>query len=234
MTAGTEDPGSGSACLAECLGIEGGHNPSLYVFGAAVATRTRRLRISSGVAVAPFDHPVRVAEGLAVPSNISNGRVGFVQELSCLPRRAGAYGFAPGHRGRMADKLLAIGCCLRAGEAVDFSVEFCTISGARRGFDPTILKKCAPAIALSTRRGFSVGTGPTRGSWSVRSRSGLSIRARSRFSHPIRRPPISASRLIRPHGEKFCRQLPAGYPSASHSSACRTLGQSSYASLSVN
>jgi len=42
---------------------------------AAVAARTERLRIGTGVVVLPLNHPVRVAEDYAFLDNLSNGRV---------------------------------------------------------------------------------------------------------------------------------------------------------------
>lgn len=129
--AGIDELGFGSVWLAEHHGIEDGYNPSPYVFGAAVAARTKRLRISSGVALAPFYHPVRLAEDLAVLDNISNGRVDFAPGLGYLPWEAEAYGFALRDRGRIADEVLEIVRRLWTGEAVNFSGEFHTISGAR-------------------------------------------------------------------------------------------------------
>jgi natural product biosynthesis luciferase-like monooxygenase protein len=47
------------------------------VFLACVSQRTRRIRIGHGVVVLPFNHPVRVAERIAVLDIMSDGRVEF-------------------------------------------------------------------------------------------------------------------------------------------------------------
>ncbi|HKN01136.1 MAG TPA: LLM class flavin-dependent oxidoreductase [Candidatus Binataceae bacterium] len=47
------------------------------VFLACVSQRTRNIRIGHGVVVLPFNHPVRVAERIAVLDIMSNGRVEF-------------------------------------------------------------------------------------------------------------------------------------------------------------
>jgi len=47
------------------------------VFLACVTQRTRQIRIGHGVVVLPFNHPVRVAERIAVLDIMSNGRVEF-------------------------------------------------------------------------------------------------------------------------------------------------------------
>ena len=47
------------------------------VFLACVAQRTKRIRVGHGVVVLPFNHPVRVAERIAMLDIVSNGRVEF-------------------------------------------------------------------------------------------------------------------------------------------------------------
>ncbi|MBF6569672.1 MAG: LLM class flavin-dependent oxidoreductase [Candidatus Binataceae bacterium] len=47
------------------------------VFLGCVSQRTSRIRIGHGVAVLPFNHPIRVAERIAVLDIMSNGRVEF-------------------------------------------------------------------------------------------------------------------------------------------------------------
>ena len=50
-------------------------NPSPFVFLAAVAARTERVRLGTYVLLLPLHNPVRVAEDVAVLDNISRGRV---------------------------------------------------------------------------------------------------------------------------------------------------------------
>ena len=123
--------GFGGVWLAEHHGIDDGYNPSPFVFGAAVAARTRSLRISSGVALAPFYHPVRMAENLAVLDAISNGRVDFAPGLGYLPWEAEAYGFNLRDRGRITDEILSIVGRLWTGESVTHAGEFFSIRNAR-------------------------------------------------------------------------------------------------------
>src|SRR2546425_7064743 len=51
--------------------------PSLPVLAAAVARETRRVRIGTAVVIAPFAHPVRIAEEWAMVDILSNGRLEF-------------------------------------------------------------------------------------------------------------------------------------------------------------
>lgn len=52
-----------------------GYCPSLMVWNAAAATRTKRARLGQEIMVLPLHHPLRVAEDLATIDNLSNGRV---------------------------------------------------------------------------------------------------------------------------------------------------------------
>jgi alkanesulfonate monooxygenase SsuD/methylene tetrahydromethanopterin reductase-like flavin-dependent oxidoreductase (luciferase family) len=49
--------------------------PSIPVMGAYVAARTKRLRIATGVTLAAYYHPLRLAEEIALLDILSNGRV---------------------------------------------------------------------------------------------------------------------------------------------------------------
>jgi natural product biosynthesis luciferase-like monooxygenase protein len=51
--------------------------PSLPVLAAAVARETRRIRIGTAVVIAPFAHPLRIAEEWAMVDILSEGRLEF-------------------------------------------------------------------------------------------------------------------------------------------------------------
>src|SRR5438552_18651593 len=51
--------------------------PSLAVLAAAIARETRRVRIGTSVVVAPFAHPLRIAEEWAMVDIVSDGRLEF-------------------------------------------------------------------------------------------------------------------------------------------------------------
>jgi alkanesulfonate monooxygenase SsuD/methylene tetrahydromethanopterin reductase-like flavin-dependent oxidoreductase (luciferase family) len=140
----TESLGFENVWLAEHHGIEDGYMPSPLVFGAAIAARTKTMRIGTGVALAPFYHPVRLAEDCAVLDQISNGRFELTLGIGYLDFEAEAYGFDLKTRGRRSDELLQIVRRLWRGETVTFAGEFFDIRGARC-FPQPIQK---PAIPL--------------------------------------------------------------------------------------
>ena len=51
--------------------------PSVHMMGTMAAARTKRLRIGTGVSLAPFYHPLRLAEEVALLDVLSGGRVNW-------------------------------------------------------------------------------------------------------------------------------------------------------------
>jgi alkanesulfonate monooxygenase SsuD/methylene tetrahydromethanopterin reductase-like flavin-dependent oxidoreductase (luciferase family) len=51
--------------------------PSIHMMGMLVAAKTKRLRIGTGVSLAPFYHPLRLAEEVALLDVLSGGRVNW-------------------------------------------------------------------------------------------------------------------------------------------------------------
>jgi alkanesulfonate monooxygenase SsuD/methylene tetrahydromethanopterin reductase-like flavin-dependent oxidoreductase (luciferase family) len=51
--------------------------PSVHMMGTLAAARTTRLRIGTGVSLAPFYHPLRLAEEVALLDVLSGGRVNW-------------------------------------------------------------------------------------------------------------------------------------------------------------
>src|SRR5262245_38320694 len=69
----SEKAGFDAAWVPEHHAASDGYQPSPMVALAAIAARTKRLRLGSAVALAPFHHPVRFAEDCAVVDIIANG-----------------------------------------------------------------------------------------------------------------------------------------------------------------
>ena len=61
--------------VMEHHGSEDGYMPSPFVFGAAVAARTKKVKVVLSAVLLPLHDPVKVAEQIAVTDIISNGRL---------------------------------------------------------------------------------------------------------------------------------------------------------------
>ena len=73
----SESLGFDSVWLAEHHGDDYGSMPSPQIAAAAIAERTKRLRIGLAVSILPFDNPIRIAEDYAMVDVLSDGRLDF-------------------------------------------------------------------------------------------------------------------------------------------------------------
>jgi natural product biosynthesis luciferase-like monooxygenase protein len=87
-----EDQGFDSLWPAEHHFREYGHCGSPSLMLAALAARTKRIRLGTGVVVLPLNHPIRVAEEYALLDVMSNGRVDLGIGRGYQPHEYAGYG----------------------------------------------------------------------------------------------------------------------------------------------
>jgi probable F420-dependent oxidoreductase len=130
IIAETENLGFEGAWLPEHHLAEDGYLPSPLTALGAVAARTRRMRIGTGVALAPLYNPVRFATDAALVDILSNGRLDLGLAIGYRKRETAAFGVDFTKRGARFDEFLQIVTRLWAGETVDFAGKHFQIQGA--------------------------------------------------------------------------------------------------------
>jgi hypothetical protein len=84
--------GFSTIILSEHHGSDDGYLPSPLTMAAAMAGRTRQIRITVAALVAPFYDPLRLAEDAAVVDNISGGRLDLVIGAGYVPSEFAMFG----------------------------------------------------------------------------------------------------------------------------------------------
>jgi alkanesulfonate monooxygenase SsuD/methylene tetrahydromethanopterin reductase-like flavin-dependent oxidoreductase (luciferase family) len=117
--------------LAEELGLDfcllGEHHfsvdewaPSPMTLLAAMAARTERIRLGTGVLQFPLYDPVRMAEDIAAVDLISNGRMELGVGIGSIPREYEVFGIDPETRsGRLFEALTVLERCFSETEPFD-------------------------------------------------------------------------------------------------------------------
>lgn len=110
LCSAADDLGFSHAKVVEHYFYEwGGYSPDPITLLAAVAARTKRLRLVTGAAVPAFSHPIKLAAALAVLDNISGGRLDAGFGRAFLPTEFNAFGVSMSEsRARMQEGVAAI------------------------------------------------------------------------------------------------------------------------------
>ena len=88
--------------------VADGYLPSWIPVASAMAARTRHVRFSCEVCLLPFNHPIRLAEDLAVLDNLSNGRVEIGVGMGYAAHEFRGFGFPVSRRLSLTDEGLAV------------------------------------------------------------------------------------------------------------------------------
>jgi alkanesulfonate monooxygenase SsuD/methylene tetrahydromethanopterin reductase-like flavin-dependent oxidoreductase (luciferase family) len=148
----SENHGFDDVWLSEHHFIEDGYLPSILPVAAAIAARTKRIRISSGVLLMPFHNPVRLAEDIAVVDVISGGRLELGVGVGFKHEEFESFGVPFKERGARTNQSLDIIRRLLSGETVTFKSEFFDFKNVK--VTPEPVQKPHPPVWLG---GFHPG-----------------------------------------------------------------------------
>jgi alkanesulfonate monooxygenase SsuD/methylene tetrahydromethanopterin reductase-like flavin-dependent oxidoreductase (luciferase family) len=93
-----------------------GYLPSVFPALAAIAARTTTVRLGTAVLLAPFHHPLRLAEDAAFVDQLSGGRVELGLGLGYRSHEFAALGVPRAERATRTEELIEIVRCAWSGE----------------------------------------------------------------------------------------------------------------------
>ena len=160
-----ENNGFDDVWLSEHHFIEDGYLPSIMPAAAAIAARTNRIRIASGVLLMPLHNPIRLAEDIATVDVISGGRFELGVGIGFKREEFLGFGVSSKERGARTDQSLEIIRRALAGETVTFKSGFFDFQNIK--VTPEPIQKPHPPIWLggftpaALRRAVRFGDGFT-------------------------------------------------------------------------
>ena len=145
-----EEWGFDSFWVAEHHFHEYGAVPRPPILLSAVAQRTRRIRLGSGVVVLPFDHPLRVAEDYAMVDVLSAGRLNLGVGSGYLKHEYAGFGVDPEDKRAHFDEALEVLLRAWTGERVSYTGAHVEVHDVRLNVLP--VQEPRPPVWVATLR----------------------------------------------------------------------------------
>ena len=113
--------------------VDDGYLPSWIPVASAMAALTTKVRFSTDICLLPFNHPIRLAEDLAVLDQISNGRVEIGAGMGYAPHEFRGFGVPVSRRVSLMDESIEVLQRCFTGERFSFR-------GKRFEFDDVVIR----------------------------------------------------------------------------------------------
>ena len=113
--------------------VDDGYLPSWIPVAGAMSSITERVRFGTDICLMPFNHPIRLAEDLAVLDNLSGGRVELGVGMGYAPHEFRGFGFPVSRRVSLMDEGIEVLQRCFTGERFNYR-------GKRYQFDDVIIK----------------------------------------------------------------------------------------------
>ena len=178
--------------------------PSLAVLAAAVARETQRVRIGTAVVIAPFAHPLRIAEEWAMVDILSGGRLEFGLGRGYQPKEFAGLGVSMERTRERFDESLELIRQAWARDRVTFEGEFYTVRDV--AVLPKPLQKPHPPLwtaavspdtyTLAARRGLRLLTSPAFTPFDILRKNYDAYRAEWRAAHGAEGGEIMLNKII--------------------------------------
>ena len=193
--------------------------PSIHIMGTHVAARTKNLRIGTGVSLAPFYNPLRLAEEVALLDVLSNGRVNWGVGRGYQEGEFRAFGVDPQQSYEVFREHVQAVIAAWTEERVTFEGEHFRCHDvevlpkpAQKPHPPVWLASSSPeSMTWAARNGFSIMLDPHSTHSRIGEKRELYRRILDQHGHSIEGREIPMARLIacaptRAEAERIARQ----------------------------
>lgn len=168
LAAEAEDLGFDTIWLTEHHFVKDGYSPAMMPLAAAIAARTKRIRIGTFVLLMPLHHPIHVAEQAATIDALSNGRFDLGVGQGYVPSEFAAFNIPRAERSLRLREGIEIVRRLFTEDNVTYEGQHYTVRNATLYPKPTqqphppiwIGARTRPATERAARNGYHLaGTG---------------------------------------------------------------------------
>ena len=116
-----DELGADLAWFTEHHFVEDGYLPSWVPVAGAMAGITEHMRFGTDICLMPFNHPIRLAEDLAVLDNLSGGRVELGLGMGYAPHEFRGFGFPVSRRVSLMNEGIEVLKACFSGERFSYS-----------------------------------------------------------------------------------------------------------------